>query len=167
MLNFTPTVLSEGRISLSIATDVTDIDESSTNSRSAGSGNVRLPAFRNRKAYTTIELPSGGSLVTAGLIQQSSRQSINGLPGLMNLPVLGALFRSRDFAREETELMIIVTPFIAKPSNQRNLARPDDGYIESSDTSAVLMGRINKVFGAAGSPVPPAQYRGKVGFIHD
>jgi pilus assembly protein CpaC len=167
MLSFTPTVLSEGRISLSVATEVTDVDDSSVNSRAAGTGNDRIPAFRTRKAYTTIELPSGGSLVTAGLIQQTSRQAINGLPGLMNLPILGALFRSREFNREETELMITVTPYIAKPSSQRALARPDEGFIDGSDTSAVLMGRINRVFGAAGSPVPPAQYRGKVGFIHD
>jgi pilus assembly protein CpaC len=167
MLNFTPTVLSEGRISLSIATEVTDIDESSANSRSVGPSGSRLPAFRNRKAYTTIELPSGGSLVTAGLIQQSSRQSINGLPGLMNLPVIGAMFRSRDFFREETELMIIVTPYIAKPSAPKELARPDDGFLDASDSSAVLMGRINKVYGAAGNPLPPTQYRGKVGFIHE
>lgn len=167
MLNFTPTVLSEGRISLSIATDVTDVDETSAFSRAVGAGGTRMPAFRNRKAYTTIELPSGGSLVTAGLIQQSSRQAINGLPGLMNLPVLGALFRSREFTREETELMILVTPYIARPSSPRELARPDDGFYDAKDTSAVLLGRINKVFGAAGNPLPPAQYRGKVGFIHD
>jgi pilus assembly protein CpaC len=167
MLNFTPTVLSEGRISLSISTDVTDIDESSTFSRAAGNSGNRLPAFRNRKAYTTIELPSGGSLVTAGLIQQTSRQSINGLPGLMNLPVLGALFRSRDFTREETELMIIVTPYIARPSGPKELSRPDDGFQEATDTSGILLGRLNKVFGAAGNPLPPTKYRGKVGFIHD
>jgi pilus assembly protein CpaC len=167
MLNFTPTVLSEGRISLSIATEVTDIDESSANSRSVGTSGARLPAFRNRKAYTTIELPSGGSLVTAGLIQQTSRQAINGLPGLMNLPILGSLFRSRDFVREETELMILVTPYIAKPSGPKELSRPDDGFLDATDTSAVLMGRINKVYGAAGSPLPPTQYRGKVGFIHE
>jgi pilus assembly protein CpaC len=167
MLNFTPTVLSEGRISLSIATDVTDIDESSANSRTVGASGARMPAFRNRKAYTTIELPSGGSLVTAGLIQQSSRQSINGLPGLMNLPVIGSLFRSRDYFREETELMIIVTPYIARPSAARDLARPDDGLLDATDSAAVLFGRVNKVFGAAGAPLPPVKYRGKVGFIHD
>ncbi|MGL4242811.1 MAG: type II and III secretion system protein family protein, partial [Beijerinckiaceae bacterium] len=167
MLNFTPTVLSEGRISLSIMTDVTDIDESSANSRTVGASGNRLPAFRNRKAYTTIELPSGGSLVTAGLIQQSSRQAVNGLPGLMNLPILGSLFRSRDFYREETELMIMVTPYIAKPSGPKELSRPDDGFLDASDTSAVLLGRVNKVFGAAGNPLPPVKYRGKVGFIHD
>jgi pilus assembly protein CpaC len=163
MLNFTPTVLSEGRISLSVATEVTEIDAEN----SIAIGRVNSPAFRNRKAYTTIELPSGGSLVTAGLIQQNSRQAINGLPGLINLPVIGALFRSRDFYREETELMIIVTPFIAKPSGPKDLKRPDDGFLEAADTSAVLFGRINKVFGAAGSPLPPVQYRGKVGFIHE
>jgi pilus assembly protein CpaC len=167
MLNFTPTVLSEGRISLSVATEVTDVDESSAYSRSAGPSGSRLPAFRNRKAYTTIELPSGGSLVTAGLIQQTSRQALNGLPGLINLPVLGALFRSRDFFREETELMILVTPYIAKPSGPKELARPDDGFTEATDRQTILMGRINKVYGAAGNPLPPTQYRGKVGFIHE
>jgi pilus assembly protein CpaC len=167
MLNFTPTVLSEGRISLSVATDVTDVDESSAFSRGLSGSPDRLPAFRNRKAYTTIELPSGGSLVTAGLIQQTSRQAVNGLPGLMNLPVIGALFRSRDFTRDETELMITVTPYIAKPSTPKELARPDDGFRDASDTSGILLGRINKVYGAAGNPLPPTQYRGKVGFIHD
>ncbi len=163
MLTFTPVVLSEGRISLSIGTEVTEID--AENAITIGKSNS--PAFRTRKAYTTIELPSGGSLVTAGLIQQVSRQALNGIPGLINLPVLGALFRSRDYFREETELMIIVQPFIAKPSAPNALVRPDDGYIESSDPSAVLMGRLNKVYGAAGSPVPPSAYRGRVGFIHE
>ncbi len=163
MLTFTPVVLSEGRISLSVGTEVTEID--AENAISIGKTNS--PAFRSRKAYTTIELPSGGSLVTAGLIQQVSRQALNGTPGLMNLPVLGALFRSRDYFREETELMIIVQPFIAKPSTPSALSRPDDGYIEASDPSAVLMGRLNKVYGAAGSPVPPSGYRGRVGFIHE
>jgi pilus assembly protein CpaC len=167
LLNFTPTVLSEGRISLSVTTEVTDVDESNANSRQVGQSGLRMPAFKNRKAYTTIELPSGGSLITAGLIQQSSRQAVNGLPGLMNLPVIGSLFRSRDFFREETELMIMVTPYIAKPSNQRELSRPDDGFRDAADSSAILLGRVNKVFGAAGNPLPPTQYRGKVGFIHD
>ncbi len=163
MLNFTPTVLSEGRISLAISTEVTEIDAEN----SFKLGQSRVPAFRTRKAFTTIELPSGGSLVTAGLIQQMSRQTLNGLPGLMNLPVLGSLFRSRDYAREETELMMIVTPFIAKPSAPAALARPDDGYTDATDPATVLMGRLNRVYGAAGSPVPPIGYRGKVGFIHD
>lgn len=163
MLNFTPTVLSEGRISMSIATEVTEIE--AENSFKLGLTNA--PAFRTRKAYTTIELPSGGSLVTAGLIQQVSKQTLNGLPGLMNLPILGGLFRSRDYSREETELMMIVTPFIAKPSAPSALTRPNDGFADATDPATVLLGRLNKVYGAAGSPVPPTGYRGKVGFIHD
>jgi pilus assembly protein CpaC len=164
MLNFTPVVLSEGRISLAIATEVTEVD--AENSLTFG-GRSNSPAFRTRKAFTTIELPSGGSLVTAGLIQQVSRQALNGVPGLINLPVLGALFRSRDFIREDTELMIIVTPFIAKPSGPKALSRPDDGFTEASDPSTLLLGRLNRVYGAAGGAAPPAPYRGKVGFIHE
>ncbi len=163
MLNFTPVVLSEGRISLSVGTEVSEVD--AANSVSIGKASV--PGFRNRKAYTTIELPSGGSLVTAGLIQQSSRQAVNGVPGLINLPVLGALFRSRDFLKEETELMIMVTPYIAKPSAPAALARPDDGFVESTDASAVLLGRLNRVYGVAGGAAPPQGWRGKVGFIHE
>jgi pilus assembly protein CpaC len=161
MLNFTPVVLSEGRISLSIGTEVTEID-----SENGTTGTVPLPAFRSRKAFTTIELPSGGSLMTAGLIQHVSRQTLNGLPGLINLPILGSLFRSRDYYREETELMIIVTPYIAKPSGTNILAKPTDGLVDSSDPSAVLMGRLNRVYGAAGA-APVNGYRGQAGFIHD
>jgi pilus assembly protein CpaC len=162
MLNFTPVVLSEGRISLSIGTEVTEID----NEYGATNATTTIPAFRTRKVFTTIELPSGGSLMTAGLLQQISRQSLNGLPGLINLPVIGSLFRSRDYFREETELMVIVTPYIAKPSAPNNLAKPTDGLIDASDPSALLMGRLNRVYGAAGA-APVNGYRGQAGFIHE
>jgi pilus assembly protein CpaC len=163
MLNFTPVVLSEGRISLSIGTEVTEIDAEN----GATTGGSVIPAFRSRKAYTTIELPSGGSLMTAGLIQQVSRQTLNGVPGLINLPIIGALFRSRDYYREETELMIIVTPYIARHTPVEALSRPTDGYADASDPSALLMGRLNRVYGAAGASAPPNGYRGKAGFIHE
>jgi pilus assembly protein CpaC len=162
MLNFTPVVLSEGRISLSVGTEVTEIDNENG---ATISGNL-IPAFRTRKAFTTIELPSGGSLMTAGLLQQISRQTLNGIPGLINLPVIGALFRSRDYYREETELMIIVTPFIAKPSAPNSLVKPTDGLVDASDPSALLMGRLNRVYGAAGA-APVNGYRGQAGFIHE
>ena len=113
VLNFTPIVLSEGRISLHVSTEVTDIDYENQLRTSAGS---IAPAFKTRKMDTTVELPSGASLVSAGLMQQASGQAINGLPGLMNVPILGALFRSRDYQRKETELLITVTPYIAKAS---------------------------------------------------
>ena len=161
-LNFTPIVLSEGRISMRVGTEVTEVDAS--NSRLIGT--VLVPAFTVRKADTTVEVPSGGTMMTAGLIQQSSKQAINGLPGLMNLPILGALFRSRDYQRNETELVIMVTPYIAKPADPRQMARPDDGFVDAHDAQTILLGRLNKIYGG-GSPAAAHGYRGRVGFIAD
>ncbi|MHB2166636.1 type II and III secretion system protein family protein [Alsobacter sp. R-9] len=161
-LNFTPIVQSEGRISLHVSTEVTDLDYE--NQLRAVASNA--PAFKTRKMETTVELPSGASLMSAGLMQHSSGQVINGVPGLMNLPILGALFRSRDYERRETELLIMVTPYIAKANSQSALARPDDGYSDSSDPQAILLGRLNRIYGAAGAPAP-ASYRGRAGFVID
>jgi pilus assembly protein CpaC len=161
-LTFTPIVLSEGRISMRIATEVTEIDAENQFRFTT----VSVPAFRVRKSDTTVELPSGASLVTAGLIQQNIKQAINGFPGLMNLPILGALFRSRDYERRETELMITATPYIAKPVEPGQVQRPDDGYIDSHDAQALLLGRLNKIYGTAAG-APPKAYKGRVGFIAD
>lgn len=162
-LVFQPIVLSGGRISMRVATEVTEVD-----SENQFRFNVTVvPAFRVRKSDTTVELPSGASLVTAGLIQHQQKQIINGLPALMNLPVLGALFRSRDYQKSETELMIIVTPYIAKPSTATALARPDEGFSEAKDPQSVIMGRLNKIYGVAGAPNDGGRYRGHVGFIAD
>lgn len=167
-LNFTPIVMSEGRISMRIATEVTELDfENQLRLNPTESTAVNAPGFRVRKSDTTVELPSGGTLATAGLIQRVSRQAINGLPGLMNIPIIGTLFRSRDYQREETELMIAVTPYIVKPIDPGQLNRPDDGFVEAHDAQTVLMGRLNKIYGTtSGGPVPQA-YRGRVGFIAD
>ena len=161
-LNFTPIVLSEGRISMRVATEVTEVDVE--NSRSIGLINV--PGFRVRKADTTVEVPSGGTMMTAGLIQQSSRQAINGFPGLLNLPILGALFRSRDYQRNETELLIMVTPYLAKAADPRQIARPDDGFVDAHDAQSILLGRLNKIYGS-GKPSAGQGYRGRIGFIAD
>lgn len=167
-LNFTPIVLSANKISMRIATEVTELDfENQIVLQGApGQATVTVPAFRVRKSDTTVELPSGGTLATAGLIQRVSKTSINGLPGLMNLPIIGVLFRSRDYQREETELMITATPYIAKPMQPTEVQRPDDGFIETHDSQAILLGRLNKIYGSGGGPVPQA-YKGRVGFIAD
>lgn len=162
-LNFTPVVLSEGRISIRLATEVTEID--ADNSIQLGT-TLRMPGFRTRKADTTVELPSGGVLATAGIIQQSMRQQINGLPGAMNIPILGSLFRSRDYQRFETELLVLVQPFIAKTSAPGQIARPDDGFAESTDPSAIFMGRLNRTYGNAAASLR-GNAHGPVGFIHD
>jgi pilus assembly protein CpaC len=159
-LNFTPVVLSENRISIRVSTEVTEIDTEN----SVRLSSLSVPGLRTRKAETTVELPSGGVLATAGLIQQQSRQQINGLPGLMNVPVLGTLFRSRDYQRFETELVVLVQPFIAKPSAPGAIARPDDGFADPTDPSAIFMGRLNRTYGTSAATRGQA---GPVGFIND
>ena len=162
-LNFTPTVLSEGRISLHLATEVSEPDSTHV----AQSGCTNTVGFRTRTNETTVELPSGGSIVTAGLIQQRSQQAIQGLPALMNLPILGALFRSRDYQRDETELMIIVTPYITKTLRPDQIVRPDDGFRDPSDPQAVFLGRLNRIYSTADNPELIHNFKGRVGFIND
>ncbi len=162
-LNFTPVVLSEGRILMRIATEVTEVDQTQSFTFSS----VNVPAFRTRKNETSVELPSGGSIVSAGLIQMKSRQVINGLPGLMNLPILGAAFRSRDFQREESELLIIVTPYIAKAVNPAELARPDDGFAEATDPQTWFLGRVNRLYSTKSNPQAAQGLKGRFGFIID
>lgn len=140
-LGFKPTVMSEGRISLQVSTEVNEVDkENGVNVQ----GTI-VPAFKTRKMTTTIELPSGGTLMSAGLMQNNSRTSLTGTPGLMDLPIIGTLFRSRDYQRQETELVIIVTPFIAKPIGLRDAQRPDKGYQDVSDPVGYLVGQANRV----------------------
>ena len=159
-LDFSPIVLSEGRISLRVVTEVSEIDREN---RDLVTGS---PGFRTRRSSTTVELPSGGTMVTAGLISSQSTQTISGVPGLINLPVLGVLFRSRDFERRDTELMISVTPYIAKPMETAQVVRPDDGFVDASDPSTVLLGRLNKIYGVAG-PASTKGVSGRFGFITD
>ncbi len=160
-LNFTPVVLSQGRIQLRIATEVTDVDYSNQITFSG----ISIPGFRTRNNVTTVELPSGGSIATAGLISTQSQQAINGLPGLMNLPVLGALFRSRDYQRNETELMIIVTPYIVHAIDPQQIVRPDQNFEDASDPQAWLLGRVNRIYSTSGSLRPLPGYAGKIGFV--
>ena len=162
-LNFTPVVLSPGRIQLRIGTEVTDIDTSVQQTID----NTSIPGFRTRRNETTVELPSGGSIVTAGLISTQTQQAINGVPGLMNLPVLGALFRSRDYLRNETELLIVVTPYVVHAVNPGDVARPDGNFAEASDPQTWLLGRVNRIYSSAGALQPMPAFSGKVGFITD
>jgi len=162
-LAFTPVVLSENRISLRVATEVSELDFE-TGAR-IGSGTI--PGMRVRKSETSVELPSGAVMMTAGLISSQTIQGIGGTPGLMNIPVLGALFRSRDYQRRETELMIMVTPYIAEPMQPSEAARPDDGFVEAFDPQAVLLGRLNQIYGTAGASNPERGVRGRFGFIAD
>jgi pilus assembly protein CpaC len=162
-LAFVPVVLSEGRISLKITTEVSEL---STEGAIVTAG-FTIPALRVRRADTTVEIPSGGSLALAGLIQEQTKQQINGFPALMQLPILGTLFKSRDYNNRQTELMILVTPYVVRPVAQKDLSRPDDGYADTSDPSAVFLGRLNKLYGIAGKTEPGKAYRNQYGFILD
>lgn len=167
-LDFTPVVLSPGRISLKMRTSVSEPTfESPFNiSGSREAPGLNVIGLRKRLADTTVELPSGGSLVIAGLVRDEVRQVISGYPGLSKLPVLGTLFRSRDFQRYETELVVIVTPYLVRPVARQDLARPDDNLSFTSDGAANLLGRINRVYGRTETAPPPGRYHGNVGYIY-
>jgi pilus assembly protein CpaC len=162
-LGFSPVVLSEGRILLHLATEVSELDPS----KGATIFGAFVPGLLTRKNETTVEIPSGGSVASAGLLQTQSQQVINGLPGLLDLPVLGALFRSRDYQKQETELMIVVTPYIVKPVQANQIAKPTDGFADASDPQAWLLGRINQLYASPGNQEAIHDYKGPVGFIQD
>jgi pilus assembly protein CpaC len=172
-LNFTPVVLTEGRISLRVMTEVSELanDNSITLSQSVTANTVNsvtIPSIKTRRAETTLEIPSGGAMAMAGLIQDQTKQAVNGMPGLMQLPILGSLFRSRDYVNNQTELMVLVTPYIVRAVAQKDLSRPDDGFASASDPQSDLLGSVNRIYGVPGRTEPPARnYRGAYGFITD
>jgi pilus assembly protein CpaC len=159
-LAFTPIVMSEGRISLKIETEVSELSSQGAVQLS----NLSIPALKKRQAKSTVELPSGGSLALAGLLSEDTRQNVDGFPGLKDLPVLGTLFRSRDFIRQETELVVIVTPYVVRPTAKQELARPLDGLADASDLKANFLGHINRIYGR-GQSQPAGDLKGDYGFI--
>lgn len=168
-LHFTPVVLTEGRISLKVMTEVSDLstDNAMTLATPGSSQALTVPSIRTRRADTMLEIPSGGAMAMAGMLQEQTRQQINGFPGLMQLPVLGALFKSRDYVNRQTELMVLVTPYVVRATSQKNLSRPDDGFADPSDPSSVFLGRLNRIYGIAGRVDPNQMYYGKYGYNLD
>ncbi|MFD2259421.1 type II and III secretion system protein family protein [Chelativorans composti] len=177
-LEFQPVVLSPGRISLKVRTSVSEpategsvmMEGSARDPRSSGyfgaSWGTNLISIRKRLADTTVELPSGGSMMIAGLVRDDVRQVLNGVPGLSKVPVLGALFRSRDFVRNETELVIIITPYLSKPVARNELSKPDDNFNVPDDTNGMFLGRVNKIYGNRQAKLPEGRYHGVVGYIY-
>lgn len=167
-LEFQPVVLSPGRISLKVRTSVSEptTEASVSLSGDGTSPGMNALSLRKRLADTTVELPSGGSMMIAGLVRDDVRQAVNGLPGLTKIPVLGTLFRSRDFVRNESELVIIITPYLARPVARNELAKPDDNFNAASDGAAMFLGRVNRVYGTMQTDKPAGRYHGVVGFIY-
>jgi pilus assembly protein CpaC len=170
-LGFTPVVMTGGRISLKISTEVSELSpQGAFTIASGGSANLTVPALVVRRAETTVELPSGGGMMIAGLIREQTRQNIDALPGMTTLPVLGALFRSRDYLEGETELVVMVTPYIVKPTNPNALQTPADGFRVASDPETILLGRLNSVYKtktkAKAQPQAAAPtYQGPYGYV--
>jgi pilus assembly protein CpaC len=159
-LAFTPVVMTEGRISLKIESEVSEL----TQEGAVVLAGIQIPALKKRQANSTVELPSGGSLALAGLLKEDSRQNIEGFPGLKNVPILGTLFRSHEYQKDETELVIIVTPYIVRPTSRQELARPLDGMGDPTDRKANFLGEINRVYGGT-APAPVGDLKGDYGFI--
>lgn len=168
-LNFKPVVLGPGRISLNIETNVSE----PTFESSVVNGNTQrdIPgqtymSIRKREASTSVELPSGGSIVIAGLVQDNVRQAMSGLPGISKIPIFGTLFRSKDFVRNETELVIIATPYLVRPVSRNALQRPDDNFNPANDLAGYFLGEVNRIYGRPEGEAPAGQYHGNVGFIY-
>jgi pilus assembly protein CpaC len=164
-LNFTPVVLAEGRISLRVMTEVSEV--SAENALTGGAGGTTIPSIKTRRAETTLEIPSGGSVAMAGLIQEQTKQAVNGLPGIDEVPIFGQLFRSQDYVNHQTELMVIVTPYIVRAVAQKELSRPDDGFAPATDAQSALLGQINRIYGVAARVEPVGNYQPNFGFIID
>lgn len=154
-LSFTPVVLGPGRISLQLSTEVSELTNTGSfmlQGTSASNGLV-IPALSVRRAETTVELPSGGSFAIAGLMQKTTKQVLDAFPGLKDMPILGALFRSRDFTNDETELVVVVTAYLVKPTAETKLHAPTDGFVAPTDLETILLGRLNAVYSNEKHPV--------------
>ncbi len=163
-LAFNPVVLSEGRISVRVRTEVSEINDNV--SVPTGNGG-KIPGFDVRRAETALELPSGGSMMIAGLLRDTTKAAVKGIPGLRKLPILGRLFSSEEFLTNQTELVVIVTPYIVNPVARKELALPTDGFVNASDPAMLLWGKLNKVYGVKGDDSPKGQYKGPFGFIYE
>jgi len=106
---------------------------------------LTIPALNVRRAETTVELPSGGSFAIAGLLQHTTKQQLDAFPGLKDMPVLGALFRSRDYQNDETELVVMVSTYLVNPTHEKRIALPTDNFVSPSDPDTILMGRLNAI----------------------
>lgn len=164
-LSFTPTVLSGSRISLKVRPEVSELSE---NGAITVSG-LTIPALATRRAETTVELGSGQSFMVGGLLSSNVQNAVEKFPGLGDLPVLGTLFRSQRFQRNETEVVIVVTPYLVRPVDEQRVATPTDGYKAPSDIERILEGRLHSARLQPGREGPVGnngrQLVGPIGFV--
>ena len=177
-LAFTPTVLSEGRISLKVSTEISELSNQGAFQASSTAGvtsageviqvsGITIPSLVVRRAESVVELPSGGSTMLAGLIQSRSRQTLDQLPGIKKIPIIGSLFQSRDFENQETEMVVIITPYLVDPAKKDELKTPADGFVNASDPQTIFFGKLNAQYAEAGKGLSKENYSAPVGFIEE
>lgn len=164
-LSFTPVVLAPGRISLQLSSEVSELTNTGSFIAGSGSGTLAIPALAVRRTATTVELPSGGSFAVAGLMQHNTKQVIDGFPGVKDLPVLGALFRSRDFADNQTELVVLVSAYLVEPNAESAFSAPTDGFVAPTDPETLLLGRLNATYKKKDEKPVVSQASAPVGFV--
>ncbi len=152
-LAFTPTVLADGRISLRVRPTVSTLDFSV---------NTTVPALKSRTAETTVELGSGQGFMIAGLLDASTANNVTKVPGIGNIPILGSLFKSRSFQRDETELVIMVTPYLVKPVNANEIKLPTDGFRNASEGEGLLLQQSQYGVNGGSRPLPGVAPGGNV-----
>ena len=166
-LAFRPIVLSQGRISLQLSTEVSELTTAGAFTLGGTADDALvIPALNVRRASSTVEMPSGGSMMIAGLLREDTRQNIDQLCGIGSLPILAALFRSRDYLSGETELVIIIEAYIVSPTSPGRMQTPADGLIIANDAQTLLFGQLNQQYspGASG-PAAATGWTGPVGYV--
>ncbi len=162
-LNFTPTVLAEGRIALQIETELNE----PTNELTIEAGaNATVQQRKTRSASTEVEMSSGGTMMMAGLIRDQFSIDQNRVPGLGRIPIFGTLFRERSYERTETELVVIVRPFLVRQTSPDQIQRPDHGFEPAADGPQNFLGRVNRLYGVARKKSSLPAWRGNVGYIY-
>jgi pilus assembly protein CpaC len=166
-LAFTPTVLSSNRISLRVRPEVSDLSDKGA----INIGGLVIPALTTRRAETTVELASGQSFAIGGLMSTDIENAVSKYPGLGDIPILGTLFRSQRFQSNETELVILVTPYLVRPVDAPVMAIPNDGLENPTDLERILEGRLHRarLHPGRGGPLGPEGQRliGPIGFALD
>jgi pilus assembly protein CpaC len=157
---FTPYVLTEGRINLKVSAEVSELSTAG----SVTTAGFNIQGLQVRRAETTVEMPSGSALAIAGLLSEQTRQGVEGVPELRNLPVLGSLFRSKDYRNNMTELVILVTPLVVRPNDPSRFSRPDEGFAPATDLKGLFLGHVNRIYNSS-ARLGPNLVNGDLGFI--
>ena len=167
-LGFRPIVLSENRISLQLKTEVSEISTDTSVTVGSSDYSVTIPGLRVRRSSTTLEMPSGGTMAMAGLLKDDIRKNIDGFPLLKDVPILGQLFRSQDFKRSQTELVIFVTPYIVSSVAKSKLAEPTQNISAASDMNSIFLGHLARRYDmSGGNGRRGVKYHGRFGYSYE